>query len=601
MYVNELDRNIMSDNFLSFIGKAGQSSIDKGAEKSPLAATNSVQGAEFKQIFSKETVSPEESSLAKDAAQWGAKPAPTAELDEAQELVLGSATAPFGLPVASDNGNLLPKLSIYSPGLQVGRVILTTSSPKVNEDSLTAFARAQGINEAVLKHPQTPGPQTPGPQTPGPQTLGSQTPGPQTPGPQTPGPQTLGSQTPGPQTSGPQIPGPQTLGSQTSESIGGSQQFTTETIPSKSYSDESKVIAESNTEVASSILSGLLSKSALRNNPAERTIENASQGALTQATNLDRSADSTLSALRALQAFSLVKPDAKTGDLRPGSGELVNPMASTMIGAHDLRAQRQQIIRGGQSAEASKDFAEKEVDGSDKASMAKIMSEKLSISDLRQARQAIDSAMEFARSNVQNREDLLTAPVAGESAFAASSTLAAPPVSALQGATTNVAPVTTSLGGVLSANDPSLMQARMQPYQDWAEKFGEVLGQKLSLAVKQGTWAIKLNLNPHSLGEIAISLEVGEKGIEGQLSANDGAVRQLMSDALPKLRASLEDLFGQSGNVNIEVGSDDATKDKQSSGDMVEIAIDLEDEMFNDSKVMSGSGITLRDGFDVLV
>ena len=601
MYVNELDRNIMSDNFLSFIGKAGQSSIDKGAEKSPLAATNSVQGAEFKQIFSKETVSPEESSLAKDAAQWGAKPASTAELDEAQELALGSATAPFGLPVASDNGNLLPKLSIYSPGLQVGRVILTTSSPKVNEDSLTAFARAQGINEAVLKHPQTPGPQTPGPQTPGPQTLGSQTPGPQTPGPQTPGPQTLGSQTPGPQTSGPQIPGPQTLGSQTSESIGGSQQFTTETIPSKSYSDESKVIAESNTEVASSILSGLLSKSALRNNPAERTIENASQGALTQATNLDRSADSTLSALRALQAFSLVKPDAKTGDLRPGSGELVNPMASTMIGAHDLRAQRQQIIRGGQSAEASKDFAEKEVDGSDKASMAKIMSEKLSISDLRQARQAIDSAMEFARSNVQNREDLLSAPVAGESAFAASSTLAAPPVSALQGATTNVAPVTTSLGGVLSANDPSLMQARMQPYQDWAEKFGEVLGQKLSLAVKQGTWAIKLNLNPHSLGEIAISLEVGEKGIEGQLSANDGAVRQLMSDALPKLRASLEDLFGQSGNVNIEVGSDDATKDKQSSGDMVEIAIDLEDEIFNDSKVMSGSGITLRDGFDVLV
>jgi flagellar hook-length control protein FliK len=391
------------------------------------------------------------------------------------------------------------------------------------------------------------------------------------------------------------------LGSQTSESIGGSQQFTTETIPSKSYSDESTVIAESNTEVASSILSGLLSKSALRNNPAERTIENASQGALTQATNLDRSADSTLSALRALQAFSLVKPDAKTGDLRPGSGELVNPMASTMIGAHDLRAQRQQIIRGGQSAEASKDFAEKEVDGSDKASMAKIMSEKLSISDLRQARQAIDSAMEFARSNVQNREDLVTAPVAGESAFAASSTLAAPPVSALQGATTNVAPVTTSLGGVLSANDPSLMQARMQPYQDWAEKFGEVLGQKLSLAVKQGTWAIKLNLNPHSLGEIAISLEVGEKGIEGQLSANDGAVRQLMSDALPKLRASLEDLFGQSGNVNIEVGSDDATKDKQSSGDMVEIAIDLEDEIFNDSKVMSGSGITLRDGFDVLV
>jgi len=49
------------------------------------------------------------------------------------------------------------------------------------------------------------------------------------------------------------------------------------------------------------------------------------------------------------------------------------------------------------------------------------------------------------------------------------------------------------------------------------------------------------------------------------------------------------------------VGDDDASKDKQSSGDMVEIAIDLEDEIFNGNKVMAGSGITLRDGFDVLV
>ena len=110
-----------------------------------------------------------------------------------------------------------------------------------------------------------------------------------------------------------------------------------------------------------------------------------------------------------------------------------------------------------------------------------------------------------------------------------------------------------------------------------------------------------MNLNPHSLGEIVIALEVGEKGIEGQLSANDGAVRQLLSDALPKLRASLEDLMGQNGSVNIEVGDDDASKGKRSSGDMVEIAIDLEEEIFSGSKVIVGSGITLRDGFDVLV
>lgn len=531
----------MSDNFLSFVGKVGQSSPDNSAEKSPLAATKSTQTTDFNRIFAKESASPNEGGVAKDAALEETKVAQMAAVDNVQDPMSDSTIAPLGPPIAPDNGNPLPKLSIYTPGLQVGRVILTTSSPKVNEDSLTAFARAQGINESVLKQSLALGPQMT------------------------------------------------------------AQQGATGQVPGQSAIGESVVAIEPNTEAAPSILSGLLSKSALARNPVEGVANKASPEALAEVASPAGVADSTLSALRAQQAFGLAKSDAKAGDTRPGGGELVNPLATTMIGAHDLRAQRQQTIREGDSAQANKEFTENAVDGLGKQIEAKILSEKLSISELRQARQAIDSAMEFARSNVQNGAENLSAPAAGESAFAATSTLSAPPVSALQGATTPVAPVATSLGAVLSANDPSLMQARMQPYQDWAEKFGEVLGQKLSLAVKQGTWAVKLNLNPHSLGEIAISLEVGERGIEGQLSANDSAVRQLMSDALPKLRSSLEELFGQSGNVNIEVGDDDASKGKQSSGDMVEIAIDLEDEIFNGNKVMAGSGITLRDGFDVLV
>ena len=531
----------MSDNFLSFVGKVGQSSPDNSAEKSPLAATKSTQATDFKTIFSKESVSPSEAGVAKDPAQGETEVVQMAPVDNVLDPMSDSTIVPLGPPIAPDNGNPLPRLSIYTPGLQVGRVILTTSSPKVNEDSLTAFARAQGINESVLKQSLALGPQTT------------------------------------------------------------AQQGATDQLPGQSVIGESAAPTGPNTEVASSILSGLLSKSALARNPVEGVANKASPEALAEVAKPTSVADSTLSALRAQQAFGLAKPDAKAGDTRPLGGELVNPLATAMIGGHDLRAQRQQTMRESGSAQANKEFTENALGGVGKEIEAKILSEKLSISELRQARQAIDSAMEFARSNVQNGAENLSAPAAGESAIAATSALSAPPVSALQGATTPVAPAATNLGAVLSANDPSLMQARMQPYQDWAEKFGEVLGQKLSLAVKQGTWAVKLNLNPHSLGEIAISLEVGEKGIEGQLSANDGAVRQLMSDALPRLRSSLEALFGQSGNVNIEVGDDDASRGKRSSGDMVEIAIDLEDEIFNGNKVMAGSGITLRDGFDVLV
>jgi flagellar hook-length control protein FliK len=141
----------------------------------------------------------------------------------------------------------------------------------------------------------------------------------------------------------------------------------------------------------------------------------------------------------------------------------------------------------------------------------------------------------------------------------------------------------------------------MQPYQDWALKFGEVLGRKLALAVNQGTWAVRLNLNPQTLGEIVVSLEVGERGLEGQLSSNDSAVRQLLSDALPKLRSSLEALLDQRGNVNILVDQEDSSKGKKPSRDMLEEFIDLEDEIFSGSEAIPGSGNMLWDGFDALV
>jgi hypothetical protein len=353
--------------------------------------------------------------------------------------------------------------------------------------------------------------------------------------------------------------------------------------------------------VVPSILSGLLTGLPDAKDPLDNAVET-----LPKDSKAAPGAEDTLAALRAQQVFALAKPEVGPTVTRQSGGDLVNPLASTMIGAHNLRNVHRQPLAESAAKDAGKNFAHRESTSDlgqniEKVAQAKTLSEKLSISELRQTRQAIDSAMELARSNVQNGVEISPTSRDIESPTAAAPALSAPPVSAIQVAPGSAAPVAVSLAAVLSLNDPSSMQARMQPYQDWAEKFGEVLGQKLSLALKQGTWAVKLNLNPHSLGEIAIALEVGEKGVEGQLSSSDGAVRQLLGDALPKLRSSLEELFDQRGSVNIQVDADEDAKGKQSSGDMVEIAIDLEDEIFSSNKVLVGSGITLRDGFDVLV
>ena len=541
----------MSDNFLSFVGRVGKSGTDISPEKSPLAETKSSQGTDFKQIFAKESVP---AGVAEEAENTQQPTIPVAPLDaiKATEDITGteagSSVAPVLAQIVPDNGNSLPKLSIYAPGLEVGRVILTTSTPKVNADSLAAFARAQGISEAVLSPGLAQGTDLQ--------------------------PQTASA------------PEPEAV-----LSPGLAQG--TDLQPQTASAPEPTAV--------SSILSGLLT--GLPN--AKGSLEKAAE-TLPRDSKAASGAEDTLAALRAQQAFALAKPEVDPTVTRQSGGDLVNPLASTMIGAHDLRNVHRQPLAESAAKDAGKNFAHREITSdrgqtTEKVAQAKTLSEKLSISEFRQARQAIDSAMELARSNVQNGVEITLTSRDIESPAAAAPALSAPPVNAIQVAPGSAVPVAVSLAAVLSLNDPSLMQARMQPYQDWAEKFGEVLGQKLSLALKQGTWAVKLNLNPHSLGEIAIALEVGEKGVEGQLSSSDGAVRQLLGDALPKLRSSLEELFDQRGSVNIQVDADEDAKGKQSSGDMVEIAIDLEDEIFSSNKVLVGSGITLRDGFDVLV
>ena len=45
---------------------------------------------------------------------------------------------------------------------------------------------------------------------------------------------------------------------------------------------------------------------------------------------------------------------------------------------------------------------------------------------------------------------------------------------------------------------------RTEQYANWSQRFGEILGQRLSLAINNGSWNVKLNLHPSSLGHIDI-------------------------------------------------------------------------------------------------
>jgi flagellar hook-length control protein FliK len=158
-----------------------------------------------------------------------------------------------------------------------------------------------------------------------------------------------------------------------------------------------------------------------------------------------------------------------------------------------------------------------------------------------------------------------------------------------------------SLADALMSSDPGQMQSRLQPYQAWTQRFGEVLAQKLALAVKDGNWSVKLNLNPASLGPVGVDLQVRDGGIEGQIAASDPNVRQLLGDSLPKLRQSLEALMGEQGGVNIELGDGRDRGAKRENEQEIELSMDLLADEFVPSQQDMASGNILRDGLNVFV
>ena len=158
-----------------------------------------------------------------------------------------------------------------------------------------------------------------------------------------------------------------------------------------------------------------------------------------------------------------------------------------------------------------------------------------------------------------------------------------------------------SLADALLSSDPAQMQSRLQPYQVWAQRFGEVLAQKLALAVKEGNWTVKLNLNPSALGPVGIELQVGDRGIEGQIAANDANVRQLLGDSMPRLRQSLEALVGEGAGVNIELSDGDDRRAKREDSQELELSMDLMAEELIPSEQELASGNILRDGLNVFV
>ena len=90
-------------------------------------------------------------------------------------------------------------------------------------------------------------------------------------------------------------------------------------------------------------------------------------------------------------------------------------------------------------------------------------------------------------------------------------------------------------------------------YENWSSKFGEILAQRIAGHVSKENWNIQLRLNPASLGEISLQIELSEKGLEGRFGSNEESTRQLLQDTLPTLRLALRDLLDENQGLSFDV------------------------------------------------
>ena len=112
-------------------------------------------------------------------------------------------------------------------------------------------------------------------------------------------------------------------------------------------------------------------------------------------------------------------------------------------------------------------------------------------------------------------------------------------------------------------------------------------------------------MNPASLGEISLELELYEKGLEGRIGSNEEATKQLLQDTLPKLRLALRDLIDENQALRFyvsEFGNANSGNEDQS---VKNASPEIVEEINFESEVLLGRTLDARlssvVGLDILV
>ena len=119
------------------------------------------QPSDFKRIFSEQVSMRDTVAKNSRAKKNEENDGYSADLSDNQKLMTAE-NGSLEEGIEGDIGKTLPSLTVHDRALEIGRVILTTARPMVNDSSLSEFVRRQGQSDKAIgmemaetaKHPE---------------------------------------------------------------------------------------------------------------------------------------------------------------------------------------------------------------------------------------------------------------------------------------------------------------------------------------------------------------------------------------------------------------------------------------------------------------
>jgi len=80
---------------------------------------------------------------------------------------------------------------------------------------------------------------------------------------------------------------------------------------------------------------------------------------------------------------------------------------------------------------------------------------------------------------------------------------------------------------------------RQEHYQQLADRLGQAMAERLQSQIARGEWKLQMRLNPASLGRIDVELDMHAKGLDAMFRSENPLTRELMAQSMPKLKDAL--------------------------------------------------------------